>query len=74
MVLVRKQERPALVFRTALVFLVFKLTGPLELLQFEQGQSNPTYYVRLANHQLVLRRKSPATLVPSTHALEREFR
>ncbi|XP_038431034.1 acyl-CoA dehydrogenase family member 10 isoform X1 [Canis lupus familiaris] len=49
-------------------------TGPLELLQFEQGQSNPTYYVRLANHQLVLRRKSPATLVPSTHALEREFR
>uniref|UniRef100_A0A8C0P558 Acyl-CoA dehydrogenase family member 10 n=1 Tax=Canis lupus familiaris TaxID=9615 RepID=A0A8C0P558_CANLF len=49
-------------------------TGPLELLQFEQGQSNPTYYVRLANHQLVLRRKSPGTLVPSTHALEREFR
>ncbi|KAM8917931.1 acyl-CoA dehydrogenase family member 10 isoform 2-T3 [Lycaon pictus] len=49
-------------------------TGPLELLQFEQGQSNPTYYVRLANHQLVLRRKPPGTLVPSTHALEREFR
>ncbi|XP_040475852.1 acyl-CoA dehydrogenase family member 10 isoform X2 [Ursus maritimus] len=49
-------------------------TGPLELLQFDHGQSNPTYYIRLGNHQLVLRRKPPGTLVPSTHAVEREFR
>ncbi|XP_010994151.1 acyl-CoA dehydrogenase family member 10 isoform X1 [Camelus dromedarius] len=49
-------------------------TGPLELLQFDHGQSNPTYYIKLANHQLVLRKKPPGTLLPSAHAIEREFR
>ncbi|XP_044786122.1 acyl-CoA dehydrogenase family member 10 isoform X1 [Bubalus bubalis] len=49
-------------------------TGPLELLQFDHGQSNPTYYIKLANHQLVLRKKPPGTLLPSAHAVEREFR
>lgn len=49
-------------------------TGPMELLQFDHGQSNPTYYIRLANHQLVLRKKPPGTLLPSAHAIEREFR
>ncbi|KAB0392469.1 hypothetical protein E2I00_006820 [Balaenoptera physalus] len=48
--------------------------GPLELLQFDHGQSNPTYYIRLAKHQLVLRKKPPGTLLPSAHAVEREFR
>ncbi|XP_061240804.1 acyl-CoA dehydrogenase family member 10-like isoform X1 [Bos javanicus] len=48
--------------------------GPLELLQFDHGQSNPTYYVKPANHQLVLRKKPPRTLLPSVHAVEREFR
>ncbi|XP_059732369.1 acyl-CoA dehydrogenase family member 10 isoform X2 [Bos taurus] len=51
-----------------------QVTGPLELLQFDHGQSNPTYYVKLANHQLVLRKKPPGTLLPSVHAVEREFR
>ncbi|XP_037672683.1 acyl-CoA dehydrogenase family member 10 isoform X2 [Choloepus didactylus] len=49
-------------------------TGPLELFQFEHGQSNPTYYIRLADHQLVLRKKPPGKLLPSAHAVEREFR
>lgn len=48
--------------------------GPLELLQFDHGQSNPTYYIRLHGHQLVLRKKPPGTLLPSAHAIEREFR
>ncbi|TEA35977.1 hypothetical protein DBR06_SOUSAS810097 [Sousa chinensis] len=48
--------------------------SPLELLQFDHGQSNPTYYIRLAKHQLVLRKKPPGTLLPSAHAIEREFR
>ncbi|XP_073863972.1 acyl-CoA dehydrogenase family member 10 isoform X13 [Macaca fascicularis] len=48
-------------------------TGPLELLQFDHGQSNPTYYIRLANRDLVLRKKPPGTLLPSAHAIEREF-
>ncbi|XP_060997899.1 acyl-CoA dehydrogenase family member 10-like [Dama dama] len=49
-------------------------TGPLELLQFDHGQSNPTYYVKLATHQLILRKKPLGTLLPSAHAVEREFR
>ncbi|XP_029426479.1 acyl-CoA dehydrogenase family member 10 isoform X2 [Nannospalax galili] len=49
-------------------------TGPLELLQFDHGQSNPTYFIRLADHQLVLRKKPPGALLPSAHAIEREFR
>lgn len=48
--------------------------GPMELLQFDHGQSNPTYYIRLADRQLVLRKKPPGTLLPSAHAIEREFR
>ncbi|KAM7234362.1 hypothetical protein CapIbe_014520 [Capra ibex] len=51
-----------------------QVTGPLELLQFDHGQSNPTYYVKLASHQLILRKKPPGTLLPSVHAVEREFR
>lgn len=49
-------------------------TGPMELLQFDHGQSNPTYYIRLADRQLVLRKKPSGTLLPSAHAIEREFR
>ncbi|KAM6166396.1 LOW QUALITY PROTEIN: acyl-CoA dehydrogenase family member 10 [Erethizon dorsatum] len=49
-------------------------TGPLELLQFAHSQSNSTYYISLANHHLVLRKKHPGTLLPSAHAIEREFR
>lgn len=49
-------------------------TGPMELLQFDHGQSNPTYYIRLADRQLVLRKKPPGTLLPSAHAIEREFK
>ncbi|XP_068937520.1 acyl-CoA dehydrogenase family member 10 isoform X2 [Petaurus breviceps papuanus] len=48
--------------------------GPLEVLQFSHGQSNPTYSIRLANHHLVLRKKPPGKLLPSAHAIEREFR
>nr|XP_042124060.1 acyl-CoA dehydrogenase family member 10 isoform X2 [Peromyscus maniculatus bairdii] len=49
-------------------------TGPMEILQFDHGQSNPTYFIRLADRQLVLRKKPPGTLLPSAHAIEREFR
>ncbi|KAF6080364.1 hypothetical protein HJG60_000163 [Phyllostomus discolor] len=49
-------------------------TGPLELLQFDHGQSNPTYYLRLAGRQLVLRKEPPGTLPLSAHTVGREFR
>ena len=48
--------------------------GPLEIRQFLGGQSNPTYHVRAASGEYVLRRKPPGKLLPSAHAVEREFR
>ncbi|PAA49381.1 hypothetical protein BOX15_Mlig024520g1 [Macrostomum lignano] len=41
---------------------------------FSHGQSNPTYYIRLGQRELVLRKKPPGKLLPSAHAIEREFR
>ncbi|XP_077164825.1 acyl-CoA dehydrogenase family member 10 isoform X3 [Paroedura picta] len=48
--------------------------GPLLLRQFNHGQSNPTYYVRFGDRHLVLRKKPPGKLLPSAHAVEREYR
>lgn len=40
---------------------------------FKHGQSNPTYYVSYAGRDLVLRKKPPGKLLPSAHAVEREY-
>ena len=48
--------------------------GPIELRQFQGGQSNPTYYVRAGSGEYVLRRKPPGKLLPSAHAVDREYR
>ncbi len=43
--------------------------------QFKGGQSNPTYRLTCADGaRLVLRRKPPGKLLPSAHAVEREYR
>ncbi|KAH7729904.1 acyl-Coenzyme A dehydrogenase [Aphelenchoides avenae] len=42
--------------------------------KFAHGQSNPTYYVRLGQRELVLRKKPPGKLLPSAHMIEREYR
>src|SRR5947207_1798135 len=43
--------------------------------QFKGGQSNPTYRITAADgRRLVLRRKPPGKLLPSAHAVEREYR
>src|SRR2546430_13795725 len=43
--------------------------------QFKGGQSNPTYRLTAADgKRLVLRRKPPGKLLPSAHAVEREYR
>ena len=42
--------------------------------QFDNGQSNPTYLIDVGTRKLVLRRKPPGTLLPSAHAVDREFR
>jgi aminoglycoside phosphotransferase (APT) family kinase protein len=48
--------------------------GPLEVRQFEGGQSNPTYYLHTLGGDYVLRKKPPGQLLPSAHAVEREYR
>jgi aminoglycoside phosphotransferase (APT) family kinase protein len=48
--------------------------GEVGVTQFEGGQSNPTYRIDVGHRQLVLRRKPPGTLLPSAHAVDREFR
>jgi len=44
------------------------------LAQFKGGQSNPTYLLTTSNQRYVLRRKPPGKLLPSAHAIDREFR
>src|SRR5689334_23948859 len=48
--------------------------GALEIRQFEGGQSNPTYFLHAASGDYVLRKKPPGQLLPSAHAVEREYR
>jgi aminoglycoside phosphotransferase (APT) family kinase protein len=49
-------------------------SGPLEVRQFKGGQSNPTYQLVTPGRRYVLRRKPPGKLLPSAHAVDREFR
>jgi aminoglycoside phosphotransferase (APT) family kinase protein len=48
--------------------------GPLAVRQFKGGQSNPTYLLETPGRSYVLRRKPPGKLLPSAHAVDREFR
>jgi len=49
-------------------------TGPLVVKQFKGGQSNPTYLLETPTRRYVLRRKPPGKLLPSAHAVDREYR
>jgi len=42
--------------------------------KFKGGQSNPTYKLIGSNAVYVLRRRPPGKLLPSAHAIDREFR
>src|SRR5215475_3681981 len=48
--------------------------GPLTVKQFRGGQSNPTYMLETPSRKYVLRRKPPGKLLPSAHAVDREFK
>lgn len=53
-------------------FLDFRISA---VEQFKGGQSNPTYRLTAANgKKYVLRRKPPGKLLPSAHAVDREYR
>ena len=53
--------------------------GTVQVAQFKGGQSNPTYWVGVeggegGDVELVVRKKPPGDLLPSAHAVEREYR
>src|SRR5215813_6539021 len=50
-------------------------SAPLKVLQFEGGQSNPTFHLTdSAGRMYVLRKKPPGKLLPSAHQVDREYR
>jgi aminoglycoside phosphotransferase (APT) family kinase protein len=49
-------------------------SGPFSLTKFPSGQSNPTYKISGASGEYVLRRKPFGPLLPSAHAVDREYR
>jgi len=53
---------------------VERYVGPLRGLQFKGGQSNPTYRIDTPDASYVVRRKPFGKLLPSAHAVDREFR
>ena len=53
---------------------VVGFAGSAEVEQFKGGQSNPTYRVSAGGTRYVLRRKPPGKLLPSAHAIDREYR
>lgn len=46
----------------------------MTILQFEGGQSNPTFQITTPQGKYVLRKKPPGVLLKSAHAVDREFR
>jgi aminoglycoside phosphotransferase (APT) family kinase protein len=49
-------------------------SGAIEVEQFKGGQSNPTFRLSAGGTRYVLRRKPPGKLLPSAHAVDREYR
>lgn len=50
------------------------ITEDLSVRQFTAGQSNPTFQLVSNNRAFVLRKKPPGDLLPSAHAVDREYR
>ena len=48
--------------------------GPLSLSKFKGGQSNPTYRIDTPGKSYVLRRQPFGKLLPSAHAVDREYK
>ncbi|RCN27289.1 hypothetical protein ANCCAN_26978 [Ancylostoma caninum] len=50
------------------------VVDPFVVHRFGHGQSNPTYYVKLGNEELVLRKKPSGPLLPRAHQIDREYK
>jgi aminoglycoside phosphotransferase (APT) family kinase protein len=48
--------------------------GEMRIERIGGGQSNPTFFVEFPEQSLVLRKQPPGQLLPSAHAVDREFR
>lgn len=46
----------------------------ISVLQFQGGQSNPTFLIEAGARKYVLRKKPPGDLLPSAHQIEREYK
>ncbi len=51
-----------------------EFSGEMTVHQFAFGQSNPTYLLSTKDDEYVLRKKPPGKLLPSAHAVDREYR
>lgn len=49
-------------------------SGPVTLDKIPGGMSNPTYFMGFGGERYVLRKQPPGPLLPSAHAIDREFR
>lgn len=49
-------------------------SGELVVRQFQGGFSNPTFHLQTAERAFVLRKKPPGPLLPSAHAVDREYK
>lgn len=50
------------------------LAGNVRIEKIAGGQSNPTFFVSYDSADLVLRKQPPGDLLPSAHAIDREYR
>ncbi len=48
--------------------------GAMQLEPISGGQSNPTYFLTFADRRLVLRKQPDGPILPSAHAVDREYR
>jgi aminoglycoside phosphotransferase (APT) family kinase protein len=49
-------------------------SGALTVRQFQGGQSNPTFLLSAGGKDYVMRKKPPGQLLPSAHAVDREYK
>jgi aminoglycoside phosphotransferase (APT) family kinase protein len=49
-------------------------SGDMAVRQFQGGFSNPTFHLQTRDHAYVLRKKPPGQLLPSAHAVDREYK
>jgi aminoglycoside phosphotransferase (APT) family kinase protein len=51
-----------------------ELDGRMRVERIGGGQSNPTYRLKFASRDVILRKQPTGELLPSAHAVDREFR